>query len=113
MMPDVMRIKKLKAYISVSISLASEPEEVEALTDCLELIEAEEKRLTVHPDFQQELERLKKKYPLIQTLYNQGKPYETWPKCELKRQVDLELGIIGWKSVPIYGEDKKIEEAKR
>lgn len=53
-------------------------------------------------EFQEKIELLKVKYPLLKRLYEQDVCYESMPECPIKRQVEKELGIIGWESTPIY-----------
>ena len=60
--------------------------------------------IKANKDFQEKMEKLKEKYPLLKTLYEQGVTYETLPDCLIKRQIDKELGIVGWEMVPIITE---------
>jgi len=52
--------------------------------------------------FQAKYDALKKKYPLLQTLSDQGVTYEQLPDCKIKHEIDQELGITGYKTSPVY-----------
>jgi phage I-like protein len=59
-------------------------------------------RISACAEFQAKMEELRKKFPLLETLYAQGAAYETMTDCPIRQQIDQELGIVGWELSPIY-----------
>ena len=60
--------------------------------------------LKCNAEFQKKYDMLKKKYPVLQKLYEQGVTYEDMIDCPIRRQINEELGIIGFELTPIYKE---------